>query len=82
MYWGGFYTLAIMSIIAVMVIFKHYFRAKGRGAQFGPQDTVSSADLKPLLDQMERMEKRMRVLERIVTDKSHRLHEELSELED
>ena len=38
--------------------------------------------MKPLLDQMERMEKRMRVLEKIVTDKSHRLHEELSELED
>lgn len=48
----------------------------------GPPPRNSESDIKPHVARIDALEERIRVLERIVTDKTERLKRELDELED
>jgi hypothetical protein len=56
---------------------KHYFRARAKQADFRRDDMVSRAEFDACRD---KMEDRIRVLERIVTDRGERLFREIDEL--
>jgi hypothetical protein len=77
----GFVIFIIVAVCAT-IIMKHYFRSRAGQAQFRREDMVSRAEFDACRDKMEKMEERMRVLERIVTSRRDRLARELSELED
>lgn len=80
--WGpGFVMFCIIAGCATVVA-KHYFRSRANGGGFGREDMVSRAEHEASLEQIGRLEERVRVLERIVTSKRDRLARELSELED
>lgn len=70
-------TLAFLIVATVMAtaVIKEYLKTKGKEAasRASGLDDESSARIKSL-------EERVRVLERIVTDKSTRLHEEIDAL--
>jgi hypothetical protein len=80
--WGPGFVVIIVLAGCATVILKHYFRARAREAQHPREDMVSRAEFEACKDKMDQMEERMRVLERIVTNKRDRLARELSELED
>lgn len=52
------------------------------GHAWGTPNGTQTVDMKPYVAKIEALEERIRVLERIVTDKSERLKRELDELED
>ena len=54
----------------------------GHGHHGGPPPRNPEADIKPYVAKIDALEERIRVLERIVTDKTERLKRELNELED
>ena len=53
---------------------------RGRRHAWGPRQK-DREDLKPYLEKIDALEERIRVLERIVTDKSERLKREIDELQ-
>lgn len=72
---------AIAGFAILSLVFKVYLRSRELKAQAMPEDVVTGTDLKPLLEQVARLEERMRVLERIATDKSEHLTREFAELD-
>ena len=52
-----------------------------QGHHWGQQARSSETDIKPYVARIDALEERIRVLERIVTDKTERLKRELDELE-
>jgi|GEM_PF-3890935 len=77
----GFVVILVLAGCATIIL-KHYFRARAREGDFRRDDMVSKAEFRAVVEKMDKMEERMRVLERIVTNRRDRLARELSELED
>jgi len=74
--------VAILIVIFFSRILMHFFGLRGgRGRAGRCAAPAEKTDVKPYLDKIETLEKRIRVLERIVTDKSHNLAREIDELD-
>ena len=84
-----------MVVIIVLIVMgagvvKNWLKAKENGARLDlgtlaedlglAEDYYSKSQIKPYLDRIEGLEERIKVLERIVTDKSHNLAKEIDEL--
>jgi Na+/melibiose symporter-like transporter len=75
-------VVAILIVIFFSRILMHFFGVRGRWGRGGRcAAPAEKADVRPYLDKIETLEKRIRVLERIVTDKSHNLAREIDELD-
>tara|TARA_R110002096_G_scaffold156008_1_gene320457 strand:- start:1557 stop:1781 length:225 start_codon:yes stop_codon:yes gene_type:complete len=70
-------TLAFLIVATVMMtaVIKEYLKTKGKEAESRAPGTDSESSAR-----IQKLEERVKVLERIVTDKSTRLHEEINAL--
>ncbi|WP_321397491.1 hypothetical protein [Emcibacter sp.] len=88
----GPFEMVVLIVLIVMAagILKNWLRAKENGAKLDlgtlahdlglDDDYYSKNQIKPYLDRIEGLEERIKVLERIVTDKSHNLAKEIDSL--
>ncbi|WP_417319754.1 hypothetical protein [Emcibacter sp.] len=83
-------VVAIVLIAVIGGVIKNWLKARENGARLDlgtlahdlglDDDYYSKNQIKPYLDRIEGLEERIKVLERIVTDKSHNLSREIDEL--
>ena len=82
-------VVLIVLIVFVASIIKQWLKAKQNGGKInlddlahdlGMDDYYSKSQIKPYLDRIEGLEERIKVLERIITDKSHNLAQEIDKL--
>ncbi|MFC7048948.1 hypothetical protein [Emcibacter nanhaiensis] len=83
-------VVLIVLIVFVASIIKQWLKAKQNGGKINLDDLAhdlgladdyySKQQIKPYLDRIEGLEERIKVLERIVTDKSHNLAQEIDKL--
>ena len=70
-----FYVVCIVAIVFTADTIQKYLKVKNAGKQ------AQDPELEETLAQIERLEERIRVLERIVTENKHDLGRKISELE-